>query len=630
MSVMRARLACERGFTMVTVVAIGFIVTMLTVTALSVAQGDVKPGQADKDRKEAYAAAEAGLNYYLFQLTRNPQVWTRCDQTGLTTGGVNPVNQVWNGSGPDPRRWANVPGSTGSRGPAQYTVELLPANGNAACSTASPTASMIDNTTGSFRIRVTGRDNTNPLLARKRSLIVNLRRRGFLDYIYFTDKETRDPEMYAIDTGPYLTKENGSQRDVVTWGKEECGTRYYGSVRSDGDRQLQGFAGDAGNDRGVQVTSPNWISYPFGRTTGAGGNNRKLACTEINFITGDNIKGPFHTNDEIRVCTTGSGPIFGRNPQDNIETSGPGTAPSSNDESATMGWRACSGSPGPDVNFANESPAPDRGTWVPSAPLLNLPPTNTKLKADTDPAYRFKGTTTIVLNGDIMTVTGTRDNAASSPVNGESLAIPADGLVYVSTVTGQSCPLYDPTDTEAAPAACGNLKIQGTYSRNVTFAADNDVILTGSLRRTGSANPPTDTVGADVLLGLISNNFIRVQHIIGNRAFPTSGSGQGQYTCTGAGTQNRTIEAALLSLSHSFVVDNYYCGGTTGTLTVFGAIGQKFRGPVGTSNGGSPTNGYLKAYSYDNRLRFRSPPRFLDPVQAAWRVQTFGEQVPGR
>ena len=37
-----------------------------------------------------------------------------------------------------------------------------------------------------------------------------------------------------------------------------------------------------------------------------------------------------------------------------------------------------------------------------------------------------------------------------------------------------------------------------------------------------------------------------------------------------------------------------------------------------------------KAYSYDDRLKFRNPPFFLDPVKAGWRVLRVNEQVPAR
>jgi hypothetical protein len=88
--------------------------------------------------------------------------------------------------------------------------------------------------------------------------------------------------------------------------------------------------------------------------------------------------------------------------------------------------------------------------------------------------------------------------------------------------------------------------------------------------------------------------------------------------------ENVRIEAAILSLAHSFIVDNYACGNKLGTLTVKGAIAQRFRGPVGTTR---PT-GYTKNYMYDDRLKYRSPPFFLDPVSAAWKVARANEQVP--
>ena len=84
-----------------------------------------------------------------------------------------------------------------------------------------------------------------------------------------------------------------------------------------------------------------------------------------------------------------------------------------------------------------------------------------------------------------------------------------------------------------------------------------------------------------------------------------------------------------MSLLHSFIVDNYNCG-RLGTLTVNGAIVQKYRGPVGTGSGGSIATGFLKDYWYDDRLRFRSPPYFLNPLKAAWDVGDSQEQVPAR
>ena len=89
-----------------------------------------------------------------------------------------------------------------------------------------------------------------------------------------------------------------------------------------------------------------------------------------------------------------------------------------------------------------------------------------------------------------------------------------------------------------------------------------------------------------------------------------------------------TIEAAILSLQHSFIVDNWGCGEKLTKLNVFGAIAQRYRGPVGTGGASALATGYPKNYNYDDRLKFRSPPYFLDPVAANWKVLRTNEQVP--
>ena len=137
----------------------------------------------------------------------------------------------------------------------------------------------------------------------------------------------------------------------------------------------------------------------------------------------------------------------------------------------------------------------------------------------------------------------------------------------------------------------------------MTFASTNDIIVTGDV---------TSTSGSDAVFGLIADNFVRVYH-------PVNGCNNAVGTL-----QNITIEAAILSLKHSFIVDNHDCGAGLGTLTVKGAIAQCFRGVVGTTR----PSGYLKDHNYDNRLRFRSPPYFLHPVSAAWKVIRTNEQVP--
>ena len=100
----------------------------------------------------------------------------------------------------------------------------------------------------------------------------------------------------------------------------------------------------------------------------------------------------------------------------------------------------------------------------------------------------------------------------------------------------------------------------------------------------------------------MASRFVRIYH-------PCSGGGN-----ESGSLSNPWIYAALLSTSHSFLVDNYNCGSQLGKLSVYGAIAQKFRGPVGTVG----ASGYLKNYNYDERLATDEPPYFLAPLDAGW------------
>ena len=175
-----------------------------------------------------------------------------------------------------------------------------------------------------------------------------------------------------------------------------------------------------------------------------------------------------------------------------------------------------------------------------------------------------------------------------------------------------------------ATSACGNVYVSGTYSGQLTIAAENDIIVDNDLCRGSCSSSPS----GNGLLGLIANNFIRVfhpvtptgthDHVGQLQRHQQPGSGSTPYD---GGTQtNLRIDAAMLAIQHSFIVDHYNCGSPLGTLTVNGAISQKFRGPVGTVSG-TTASGYSKNYTYDDRLRYLSPPNFLDPVESAWHMQ---------
>lgn len=304
-------------------------------------------------------------------------------------------------------------------------------------------------------------------------------------------------------------------------------------------------------------------------------------CSEITFINGEKVNGPLHTNDELAVCGS---PTFGRSAADLIEVSAPPT-----------GWRA---------NSCSASPI-FKGTYLTNSPVLTPPSTNDSLKS-VQGAALYNGRTTIVLSGTNMTVTTSSGSTSTIP-------IPTSGVIYVSNSSSTACGSYSPftaPDPTTTAASCGNVIISGTTSDQLTVAAENDIIVKNNLQRTGTG-----------LIGLIANNFIRVYHPM-TGGTPTTSSCNSASNGSGS-VSNIRIDAAMLAIQHSFIVDHYNCGNTLGTLTVNGAISQKFRGPVGTFNSstGTSVTGYVKDYNYDDRLRYLAPPNFLDPVESAWHMQ---------
>jgi hypothetical protein len=310
-------------------------------------------------------------------------------------------------------------------------------------------------------------------------------------------------------------------------------------------------------------------------------------CSDPEFIGADVIDGPLHSNDELFICGS---PTFGHQSSDRIESSSP--QPSSH-----PGYRT-------DSNCGTSAPS-NVGIWKAPAPVLTMPPSNAELEGHADPAYVYTGTTHIVFSGTSMTV------------NGVNKTIPPNGVIYVNNET--CSPSYDSTMDYPAVAnatGCGDIYVSGNVTSDVTLGADNDIIVDGNL-----------THPSGVSVGLIANNFVRVYHPVDR----SSGCDNDTNSAADPGHGSMTdpvIQAAILAINHSFIVDNWSCGDPLSKLTVKGAIAQKFRGPVGTNSSGVINHGYKKAYSYEYELRYHQPPYFLDPVQAGWGILQETEQVP--
>lgn len=507
MHLRRLQLSCQRGFTTVTLMGVLMVGGLLVMATFSAVNPDIGLSRSDQDSKQAYAAAESGLQWYLNSLGGNNNYYTLCDNPPPPNATEPaPVNQVYTSG---TFKWRNLPGEQ-----AKYGVELIPAEGRPACT--SDQYSMVDRY-GNMRLRISGRSR-----GKTRTINATLRRLNFLDFIYFTDFETLDP-VATSDPNTAAT---------------ECA-----------------------QFRAQRPDDP---------------------CVEIQFADADDILGPMHTNDNILVCGS---PQMGRGPADRIEINGPQ----------------------PVVSAGCGSASPDyQGTLVHPGGQLEMPPSNGAIQSLALPGYVFNGRTEINLNGTSMDV---KNFARWSDNNFHSVTLPSNGVVYVAN-NGACTAGYVRNQTYTGEqTACGNAWVSGTYGADLTIAAANDIVIDGNLQRASN----------ELLLGLVANNFVRVYH-------PVNWSGGSCTTNATGAQQDPVIQAAILALSHSFIVDNWFCGVRLGDLTVDGAIAQKFRGPVGTSGG----TGYLKNYVYNDRLRFREPPYFLDPVQASWRIARQTESLPAR
>ena len=201
----------ERGVALITVLIALMVMVALAVTVLDYAVTSRGVSKHDQNWNAALNAAEAGVDDYLFHLNENSN-YSDYSASNLPPDG----NVAFTG-------FVDVPGGSTR---SQYTY------------TANVTNLPID---GTITLTSTGKVG-----ASERTIQSILRRRNFLDYLYFSDKETQDPASY---TGSPFT---------ATQAQLNCAWHYY--------------------------------------------DGRNPACNEIVFISADTINGPFHTNDAIKIC----------------------------------------------------------------------------------------------------------------------------------------------------------------------------------------------------------------------------------------------------------------------------------------------------------------------------------------
>jgi hypothetical protein len=572
----------------------------LGVGAWTAAGGDIHIGGYSHEQERAYAAAEAGAQWYQAQLTQDPTYWSVCDQVPIPNGETSmPVNQKYDNT--TPRKWRTFT-SNGD----QFTIELLPPPGQSGPCVpgAGNEGTIIDPSTRSFRIRVTGRSRSGPASCDaqgqvtgcpvKRSIIATFRRSSFLDFLYFSDLETPTP---AVNNFVMVGANQTSTPDFESWASSNCNQYYW------------------------QGRSANTVDVTLGVST------KTITCNQPQFNgpqggnAGDRVDGPMHTNDSIVICNTMP---FGRNKADAIEIA------NGNPDAATLPG---GGSPTgyASVNTCGAGGTPQwNGTQNLVAPYMQMPTANSALAGT---AFNKTGRLDVELNGTQFRWRNKSTGAFSAYQN-----IPPSGIIYANN--GAGCTTgYSPEAPYVAATSddCGDVFVSGHYSTSVTIGAQNDIVIDNS---TAIPNIWGVTRDNNSMLGLIANNNVRIYRPVatanGNPStwtpnnFGASPSNPARCNTNVWAPHDYTVDAAILALNGSFIADNWTCppAASVNTLTVRGVIAQKYRGPVGTSSAGVPQSGFVKSYTYDDRFHTGSPPKFLDPVQSAWTVARITEQVP--
>jgi hypothetical protein len=600
--------ASERGVVLPVVIGLGLAMLLLVAVGMSSATSGVIKTNNDENIKGAIAAAYAGVEEYQSRLALdstyykfgNPTApFSLSSAVGLSLPAGSQSNPAFDAT--QGGSWATIPNPDGSAAATGAAFRYEVDNSDYASK-------------GVIRLLSTGRVGNVT-----ESVVANLKQSGFIDFLYFTDYETIDP---ILTSNRNVTLANG---------KNICEVHLWETP------------------------------------------TRSSSCPRIQFGSFDTLAGPVHSNDTLLICgstflgtvTTSSisNPLYDK-------PNGCGAPVFKNPDG--------SANPSGAVNYEKSLDLPPTNSQMKKETYTDIP-------ADVpNPGCLYTGPTTITfLSGGRMNVVSpytkaTQTNSASTvgtapskcgaisalrSTSGATIPVLDLNLVYVqavpstagdpnywgasSTPSGLSCltqsgvapstgnstysggfqfggtqyplanELLPASSTSATPAySCrnGDLYVSGTLTGHTTLASDNYIYVTGDITYNDKTND---------ILGLVPLNALWVWNPI--TATRSNKSTSYNYA---AGGNNREIDAAMLSVLHTVQVQNYDGNGTglgsRGTLTILGAIAQKFRGTVATAySNGVVATGYAKNYEYDERFRYTAPPKFLTPVSTTYAVTQY-------
>jgi hypothetical protein len=456
---------------------------------------------------------------------------------------------------------------------------------------------------------------------------------GFLNAVWWSNYESSDfPTGHAADCNYFYTPNRTSGSGSCNMVVFQSGDALYGPIYSNDSLDITGSPTFSGT---VNTADPDCLFVNDG--TGAIDSTSSPSCTGLDAgnytVAGskfNHVNEPIPTDNSQLAATAKLGGCYYEGP-------------------TTIALSVTAGGVG-QVSVVSKQTANTGGV------------DNMNLGVNTS-TCRTDGTKTALPNNGVLYVNASSCSASGSPppkcVAG---ANPFDPNTNNASQIQSNCPncYYGQSgtpDTEG-DAFISNATSSGGLSGQLTVAASNDVIIDGPLTYhdctwgPGGTGTPSQSVcqynnavtGTNDTLGLIANNYVEVNRPVDNTTLgarggpttlPACGSGGAlpaplcdPSTATGSptGGQGLTIDATILGLSQSYVVNNYSAPGSEGQLTVYGSIQQNARGPVGLVGG----TGYVKHYQWDPRLTLYGPPFYLTPGTPSWALDSSSESYTGK
>jgi hypothetical protein len=625
---MRRLHADERGIALPVVLGLGLVMLLLVSASLTTVTGGVQKTKTDEDAAGARSAAYAGVEEYQSRLANdstyykfgNPNAgFSASSKTLLSLPTGANVNPAFNISAS--QSWATIPDSNGAS--YRYEVDISDYSSK-----------------GTIRLRSTGRVGTAVS-----TLVADLKQSGFIDFLYFTDYEETDPAFNSTyrNTIPqkcdkHLWESPSRPSDCssrIQFGKFDS---LYGPVHSNDTLELCGT-----KFYGTLTTSNPTASYDTADCSGT---------------TGPKFYQPKDPTDSTAPDVANpAGKVVYEKPLDIPPTNSQMQTETYTDKPADVPNPGCLYTGPTSITFT------DDGNMKVVSPWTRATETNTAGTTGTTPAkcgsiaalHSTAGAVIPVLDLNLIFVQSVSGDSTNVNYWASTVTPAAPPVSYgTSTASGFSClttasgsntgwkfgtvqyplanetlPPTSTTDTPAYSCRAGDLYVSGKVSGRTTLAAYNYIYITGDLKYVDPAND---------ILGLVGQNAVWVWNPIVSTSVKSGSKTTITYSY-GLSGLNRTVDAAILSVAHTFFVQNYSSAVPSaptnstnvttalvsrGTLTVLGAIAQKYRGTVATSDSsGNVATGYAKSYQYDERFRYTAPPKFLTPVSTTYGVTQY-------